>query len=251
MLEIIFQYGPFSLRTFNIFLAIGFLFATLFLLRYIKRKKLNLSFLSYRFPYLLFAALIGGRIGIIFENIEFYAQNPLSSLFIWDMEFSIFGALYASLLALYILTRKSREDFWLWLDAFTLSGIVWLFFLNIGHFFNGTDYGIPTDLPWGIAFDALNIPFLNPIHPTQLYSAGVCFLIFALLSHYNRRTHLSGMVGTFGIMLYSLSALGIDFLHGTPSFYAKISLGAIAVFAFIAFIHCSHKKLDLHGLDKS
>ena len=152
-------------------------------------------------------------------------------------------AMFTILKTLYFFSRREHEDFWGWLDAFVLSGLAGLFFIHIGYFLNGRHYGIPTDLPWGIAFDTFNIPFTTPIHPTQIYSAILTFIIFGISMRYVKQTHLAGIVGTLAIMLYSLSAFGIDFLHGLPSMYAKINHLIIAALAFIFYIHCSHKKL--------
>ncbi|MFH1012553.1 MAG: prolipoprotein diacylglyceryl transferase family protein [Candidatus Peregrinibacteria bacterium] len=241
MYEVLFQYGPFTLRTLYVFSALAFLATMIFLMRYASRKKLPASFLASHLALFLITGLLGGRIVHILENLSHYGQNPLSALFIWDLKLSAFGAFYAIIATLYALTRSVRETFWAWFDAFILSGMVGLIFIHLGHFFNGTHYGKPTDMPWGMTFDTLNIPFLNPIHPTQLYSVLLTFLIFGFAMKYNRRTHLYGMVGSLTIMLYCLSAFAMDFLHGTPSTYDKISFLSIAGIALILFISCSHQ----------
>ena len=245
MFEILFQYGAITVRTFNVLIALGFLSGIFFLIKYINCKKMNLSFVMHYFFHFLIALLIGGRLFFILENFSFFQKNPIQSLYFWDLQFSSFGAFYMPMLILFILTRIKKEDFWAWLDAFALSGIITLIFIHIGHFFNGTQYGKPTDLPWGITFDTPNIPFFSPLHPTQLYAAIITFFIFIFGIYYYKRIHLSGMVGTIIIMLYSISVGGIDFLRGAPSMYTKISFTIIAALSFIFFIHCSHKKISL------
>lgn len=245
MLEILFQYGPVTLRTFNIFLALGILLGGIFLLRYVSRQKLDATFLAdYGLP-MVVAALILGRVFQVAEQWALYKSYPLSILFIWDLHFSFFGFILGLLLFLWYFSRKAKTDFWAWLDAFALTLLLALIFVNIGHFFNGTQYGIPTTLPWGVTFDTSTIPFINAIHPTQLYSALAAFLFFTYGAKTSRRTHLSGLAGSFSFMLYALAGLGIDFLHGNPSLYVKIGYGLIAALAFIAYVHCSHKKLNL------
>ena len=225
------------------FLALAFILGVVFLVRFIRLKKLNLNFFVHNFIYFIILPLIGGRLFYILEHFSVFTQNPLRILFVWDLGLSVFGILYSAILVLYFFSKRNHEDFWTWLDAFVLSGLVGSFFIHIGHFFNGTHYGKPTDLPWGIAFDTFNIPYLTPIHPTQLYSALIIFIIFSYSIKYVKRTHLGGMAGTLAVMLYSLSAFGIDFLHGAPSTYAKINFLIIAGLAFIFYIHCSHRKL--------
>jgi len=245
MLEILFQYGPVTLRTFNLFVAIAFFLGGVFLLRCVTRQKMSVSFLAHYFLYFILAALIGGRMGYVFENLSLFMQDPLSSLYVWDLEFSFFGAFLALFLALYFVSRSAREDFWAWSDAFILSNLLALIFIHIGQFFDGMNYGRPTDLPWGITLDTQNIPFISPIHPTQLYSALATLIIFLYAKRYMKHTHLSGMAGSLALMLYALAMLGIDFFHGAPSLYAKISYGIVAMLAFVSLVHCSYKTHSL------
>jgi phosphatidylglycerol---prolipoprotein diacylglyceryl transferase len=243
MHEILIQYGTFTLTTFDAFLVLALIFGTIFLVRYVQFKNMSLRFFVNNLFWFVLVALIGGRLVYLAEHFSVYWGNLLSIVYLWDMGYSPLGVFYAVILLLLWSVRRDHEDFWAWLDVFALTGLVGLFFIHLGRFFDGADYGMPTDLPWGIAFDNFNIPYQTAIHPTQLYSALATFLIFNMTMWSAKRTHLTGMVGTMVIMLYSLCAFGIDFLHGEPSMFAKISFGAIAALAFIFHIHCSHKKL--------
>lgn len=242
MYEILFLYGPITITTFNLLLVVSFIVAIFYLIRFIRLKKMRLSFFVENFTWLMVIPLIGGRLFYIIEHFSMFRSNLIKIFFLWDFGFSAFGILYVGIAMLFYLTRKVHEDFWGWLDVFSLSGFAALFIIHIGHFFNGTHYGRLTDLPWGIKFDTFNIPYTNPIHPTQLYSALITFFIFSISIKSVKRTHLTGIVSTLAIMLYSISALGIDFLHGSPSVYSKTNYLIIAALAFIAHVHASHKK---------
>lgn len=240
MFKVLFEYGPFTLKTFNIFLGIAFTFNLYFLVRYTLRKKMNISFFSkYAFKIAL-VALITGRVFFIIENVSLFLHEPWSALFIWDLKFSFFGIVYGALFMLFMMCHREQENFWVWLDGVTLAGLISLFFISLGHFFNGTNYGSPTTLPWGITFDTFEIPFITPIHPTQLYQALGIFLIFSYLMSYNKRHHQPGEVGTIGIMMAGMLLLGIDFLHGLPSMYVKINAGLLAIMGFGGLIYCTH-----------
>lgn len=219
MYDVLFQYGSITIRTFNIFLALAFFLSGGFLLRFINRRKMNLSFLSRHFLFFFFGMLIGGRLFHIFEHLSFFIKNPLDIFFIWDLQFSFFGVLYGLLAPLFFVTRRAREDFWGWFDASILAMILAMSLIHIGHFFNGTQYGIPTNLPWGIAFDTQNIRFFHPIHPTQLYSSITSFILFFYFLKKIKRTHLSGVIGSMALMFYSLAMLGIDFLRATSPLF--------------------------------
>ncbi len=241
MYEILFQNALITVRTFNIFLALGFIFTGAFLIRYVNKQKMNLNFLAKYFLHLLSAVIVMGRLFDAIENFAFYKTNPLAFLYIWDLNFSFFGALTGLVITLYFLAKKNREDFWGWLDASILSSLFLMIFIHIGQFFSGANYGLPTNLPWGISFDVTNIPFVSPIHPTQLYAALFTILLLTYSVKKSKRTHLSGISGSLALMFYSIAMLGNDFLHGDPSLYVKIAFGIIATLAFISYVHCTHK----------
>jgi len=242
MLEVLYQNSWVTLRTFNILLALGFLITGAFLIRFSAKRKMNLSFMAKYGALLFLIALLGGRIAYIFENLTLYLTHPIYILYIWDLNFSFFGILYSIVIALVLFGKKAKEDYEGWWDILAISLMLMLVFVHVGQFFSGENYGMPTDLPWGIAFDTQNIPFVNPIHPTQLYSALVSGAIFTFAYKRIKRLHISGIMGNLALMLYSLSSISIDLLHGTPSLYSKISYAIIAACSFIWYVHCSHKK---------
>ena len=245
MLEILFQNSFITVRTLNILLAIGFLFTGTFVIRYVNKHKLNLAFLTEHFLPITLFSLFAGRLTYVLSRLAEFRPNLISVTYLWDLKISFFGLLGGAFLGLFIAAKRKKEDFWSWLDALVLSMLAMLFFVHIGYFFAGKEYGIPTTLPWGIAFDTNNIPFITPLHPTQLYAALITLLLLAYSVKKRRRIHLSGVVGSRALMIYSLVMLGMDFLHGTPSLYVKISYGVLAALSFIAHVHCSHKTHDI------
>ncbi len=241
MLEILFQNSIITVRTLNILLALGFLFTGTFVTRYVNKHKMNLAFLTEYFIHVILASLLTGRIVYVLGNLSEFQHSYLSVLYAWDLKFSFFGMLAGATLALYLAARKKNEDFWAWFDALFLSTLAMVIFVHIGYFFAGKAYGLPTSLPWGIAFQANHIPFVSPIHPTQLYAALFGILLLGYSVKKSKRIHLSGVVGNRAMLVYSLGMLGIDFLHGNPSMYIKIAYGVLAALAFIGHVHCTHK----------
>src|SRR3989338_9801825 len=94
MFEVLFQVGPFTFRTFNLFLALSFLFSTLFLLRAILRKKMSATFLSNHFLFLLLISVVFGRLFYAIENVSLYQESWIKILKIWDMKLSAFVIFY-------------------------------------------------------------------------------------------------------------------------------------------------------------
>lgn len=243
MHEILFQNSVVTIKTLNILLAVGFVFAGIFSIRYVEKHKMSLMFLTRTIIPLIVSGLFFGRLFYALENYSLIKANPQALLYVWDLKFSFFGMLLGGLLALFVLARRAKEDFWAWADVIALSSISILIFVHLGYFFSGQNYGSPTTLPWGVTFDASHIPYLSPLHPIQLYAFLICIFLLAYSVGRSKRIHLSGVVGTRAIMIYSLSMFAIDFLRGDPSlfYYKKIAYGLLAALSFIASIHCSHK----------
>jgi phosphatidylglycerol:prolipoprotein diacylglycerol transferase len=241
MREIIFQNAIITVKTLNVLIAIGFLYTGTYIIRYIERHKMNLSFMTRHFLHIALSALIVGRITYMLENLREFIGNPLSLFYVWDLKFSFFGITIGATAMLFWLCKKNEEDFWAWFDALFLSTLAMLLFVHIGNFFDGKNYGLPTELPWGITFDTTHIPFVTPVHPTQLYSLLLALVLLVYSNIKGKRIHLSGVIGTRALMVYALGMLGISFLYGDPSVYVRISYGIVAALAFIGQVHSSHK----------
>jgi phosphatidylglycerol:prolipoprotein diacylglycerol transferase len=94
---------------------------------------------------------------------------------------------------------------------------------RFGCLLAGCCYGKPTTLPWGITFTdpfaASNVgtPLHVALHPTQLYDAGVEFLILIFLlgtERFWRRR--AGWTFWVYILLYGVSRFVIEFYRGDP-----------------------------------
>ncbi len=243
MREILFQNSIVTLKSLSIALLLGLLFTGLFSMRYVQRHKMNLSFLNLSFiPVLLFALLMG-RVVHLAENYQATLENPLSALYVWDFNYSFFGMALGGIMILYLLTRFKKENFWSWLDVAALSSVALLFFVHVGYFFSGTDYGEPTTLPWGIAFKADHIPFVSPLHPIQLYAAIFALILLSWSVKRSKRTHLPGVIGARAILYYSTLMFALDFLKGNDQlyYYNKLGYAILAIGGFIVAVHCSHQ----------
>ncbi|QQR84181.1 prolipoprotein diacylglyceryl transferase [Candidatus Peregrinibacteria bacterium] len=211
MYETLFHIGFFELKTFNLFLFIAISCSAWLLTALIRIQGLSVDFLMKRGLHLLLGAVVLGKVLFVIEHFSFISSSFIPLLI--SLSFSRFGFLFGFFLGLYFWSQREKESFFPWFESFVMSGLVFLFFMHVGHFFNGTYYGTLTDLPWGIAFDSISIPFVNPIHPTQLYSALASLSIFIYAVRGFKRTHLPGVVGGLSVALYSLASLGIDFLR--------------------------------------
>ena len=67
--------------------------------------------------YLVISIIIGGRIGyVIFYNFNYYINNPLEIIKIWEGGMSFHGALIGIILGTYIFSKKNKIKVFFFLD---------------------------------------------------------------------------------------------------------------------------------------
>lgn len=84
---------------------------------------------------------------------------------------------------------------------------------RVGCFLVGDDYGVPTDLPWAVAFPEGLPPTSIPVHPTQLYETLALLPLAWMLLRWRREGRSDAFV--LGAYLTSAGAIrfGIEFLR--------------------------------------
>ncbi len=89
---------------------------------------------------------------------------------------------------------------------------------RIGCFLVGDDYGVPTSLPWGMAFPNGVPPVNVPVHPTQLYEMTAYFLIFAYLYRIRFRKDFEGEIIYKYMVLAGITRFLVEFIRTNPQY---------------------------------
>lgn len=174
------QIGPVEIRWY------GLLFASAFVSGYFIEKKLFLDSgrtveeLERLLTYVLIATVIGARLGhVIFYDLGYYLNNPGEIIAIWHGGLASHGAAIGILLAMWLYVQKKPGMSFLWLaDRVVIPVAIGGAFIRTGNFFNSEIIGRPTDLPWAVVFQRVD---MLPRHPSMLYEALLSVLVFALL----------------------------------------------------------------------
>ena len=123
------------------------------------------------------------------------------------------------------------------LDCLAPAAALGLAIASLGALAAGSDYGSPTDKPWGVVYKhglaALwsGTPLGIPLHPVQLYQALILFLLFGLLLFWlPRRKHDGDLAAAF-LFAYGLSLYFLDFYRGNRSYLFH---GALTVTQLLA-----------------
>src|SRR5437588_3139031 len=169
--------GPLNLPTFGLMVATGLLVASYILQADFGRRGIRSDgFLIIGIAGL--AGIVGARLYHVLESPSEFFADPWP-LLISRFGFAWFGGFLGGFAALLILGRREKIPTLAFLDASSPAAAVGYAIGRIGCLLSGDgDYGIPTNLPWGMSFPNGVVPTTERVHPTPIYE----FLIWMLIA---------------------------------------------------------------------
>jgi len=248
MHPILIQFFGFSIHSYGVMLAIGFMVGISLAAREAVRtgadpeKILNLTF------WILLSSILGSR---LFHCIVFYPQyirEPLRILKLWEGGLVFYGGLLAAILVTALYTRIHKLNFWEVADLLMPSVILGLVFGRIGCLLAGCCYGKVCDPDFVLAMtfrNPLGLGIKNePLYPTQIISAVNALVIFLIVWLYRKKKRFHGEVMAICLILYSITRSLIEFLRDDPRGFLELgNLGlsesqvvSVGLFLFAAYI---------------
>lgn len=191
--------------------------------------------------YMIAGTILGARIGhVLFYEPEIVLNNPFELFAIWHGGLASHGGALGIITGLWLFHRKRRGYSMTWLlDRLAIVAALSGMCIRIGNLFNSEIVGRPTDVAWAFWFKQHDI---LPVwrHPTQIYEALLCLVIFAgLWMMYRKGVAIATPGRLFGIFLVVLftGRFLIEFLkEHQVGFEASlpIDMGQILSIPFIA-----------------
>ena len=180
---------------------------------FLKNSEINKNFDDY-ITYLIIGIILGGRIGyVLFYNFEFYINNLLDILKVWEGGMSFHGGVIGIVITSVLFAKKNNQNTFLYLDIVALVAPIGIFFGRIANFINSELYGTITNLPWAVTFIQIDN---QPRHPSQIYEALLEGLIlFLILLYFTNRGNLSkpGLISGLFLIFYSIFRFFIEFFR--------------------------------------
>jgi phosphatidylglycerol---prolipoprotein diacylglyceryl transferase len=170
--------------------------------------------------------ILGGRMGyVLFYGMSQFLEDPLYLFRIWDGGMSFHGGLLGVLLAMWLFGRRIGCRFFEVTDFIAPMVPVGLLAGRIGNFINGELWGKAGDVPWAIQVPCARFPdacagatgaFSLPLHPSQLYEAGLeGLLLFLILWLYSSRPRPLMAVSGLFLLGYGAFRFAVEFVR-TP-----------------------------------
>jgi len=206
-----FGIGPLHIRFYGIAYAIAFIVGTAVASRHLARKGIPQSTSVDIAFWTIIVGLIGARLYFVVQSGWYwYLTHPAHILAFWEGGMAFFGAIFAGVLALYILGRINHINFWDLFDAGVLFAAVGQPIGRVGNVMNGEILGPPSSLPWAISYTnpASMAPHLGVAYqPANVYEAIGTLCILGILLYIRRRGVPPGVLGLAYLVLYPVSQL--------------------------------------------
>lgn len=197
----IIELGPFRLRWYGLFFALGFLLGYEILNRFYRHERRPVDNLSSLALYLMLGTIIGARLGhVLFYQPDYYFTHPAEIVKVWHGGLASHGGFAGVLIAIGLYLRKYRDMSFLQLaDRLAIPSLLTASLIRVGNLFNSEILGTPSNLPWAMVFARVdNIPR----HPAMLYESMAYFLVFCALYAAYWKTRIMQFPGrTLGVSL--------------------------------------------------
>lgn len=203
--------GLLQLRFYGLAYVIAFFAGTAIAARHLERRGVPRSVSSNIAFWTIVWGLLGARLYFVAQSgWWWYLTHPQHILAIWEGGMAFFGAIFASVMALFVLARRHHISFWDLLDTGVLFAAVGQPIGRLGNVTNGEILGPPSNLPWAIRYT--NPESMAPqlgvaYQPANLYEALAVLMILGVLLYLRRRGVASGVLGLTYLAMYAVSQL--------------------------------------------
>ena len=219
----LFTIGSFSVPTYGLLVALGFLVGLMIVARLSRRVGLDPDTMTNLGIYVALAAIVGAKVFMILSNLGYYLESPgrifsLSSLQAGGV---FYGGLLAALGVAVWYSRRASLAPLQTADVLAPAVAIGHSIGRLGCFAAGCCWGKETDLPWGVVFtnpiahDFVGVPLNVHLHPTQLYEALGTFAVGLVLLRLFGRPHAAGTIVGWYLVLYSGFRFAVEFLRAT------------------------------------
>lgn len=218
----------------------------------------------------LLPGLIGARLTYLIQYWDrvFAGRRGLEKLIatvaLWDGGIVFYGGVFGGIAGILVYCSRRGISAIRVFDVLVPSLFVGEGFGRIGCFLYGCCYGRECSLPWAVRFPPDSLTFEKlvergvvaadaeatiPLHPTQLYSSFMAFVLAGILAWYYRRRPFDGSVLALGWILYPINRFVLESLRDDEpgrlglslTFSQQTSIGLLLT-GIAAMYYFSHRR---------
>ena len=200
---------------YGVVIAIGFLLAIVYVRRRVKEFGTNFDLVTDAILFAVPTAIVCARAYYVIFSWEFYKDNPITALYIWEGGLAIYGGVIGAILGLILFAKVRKQKITPYLDMMSLGLLIGQSVGRWGNFFNREAYGAEITnnffLRMGLIEKASGV--VRYWHPTFLYESvwNLCGLI--LLHFLSKKRKFDGQVFLEYLAWYGLGRVWIEGLR--------------------------------------
>jgi phosphatidylglycerol:prolipoprotein diacylglycerol transferase len=240
MHPILFRLGSTIIYTYTILLDVGLVCGLVVACLEGKRRGIAPERIIDAALWAVVAGIVGGRVGYVLANQEYFAENLGEAFYIWEGGLAFQGAFLAGLLALFLYSTYHKLSFFALADTAALGLALGQVFGWLGCLMSGCAYGLESHGATSIlARLSLDLPDIYGIHAprfaTQPLASALSLVIFVLLWAVRRRWPFDPSTGlrasstqdkpfpgfafTLYLLLYTSGQFLLEFTRGDEAIY--------------------------------
>jgi phosphatidylglycerol:prolipoprotein diacylglycerol transferase len=223
---VIFEAGPFALRYYGLFIALGIAVGTWLTGRELARKGYDSALALDSLFIVIPLGFIGARAYHVLTDYDLYADDPFPGIFeVWNGGLGVYGAVLGGFLGLLLFSFYRGISALAFADAAAPGLVLAQAIGRWGNYFNQELFGRPSNLPWAIRIAPENRPLqfadATSFHPTFLYESIWDVLVALALLWIARRFSerlKNGDLFLIYVSLYSVGRFFVEALRVDPAF---------------------------------
>lgn len=209
----IFSIGPFTLRWYSLFMALGVIFVVWWAVRQAGKAGFSRDMIFGAAAWAIPSGLIFARLFHILDEIDYYIMKP--GAIIGFEGLAVFGGVVGAAVGVFIYSRIKKFSFGPFADMVAPGALAGQAIGRLGCTANGCCYGTTSDVPWAFVYTNPNTfaPLGVATHPTVVYELFFDLALFAILYRLRDKFTPAGSLFVVYLAAYSLGRFFLTFLR--------------------------------------
>ena len=230
--------GVIKIYWYSVMIFFGLLVGGVLAIKEAKRWKIPEDLMINYFFFLVPLVLIGARLYYVLFNLDYYSNDWVSILKVWEGGLAIHGGIIVGILWTLFYTKKYKVNFFRMTDIMVVSLIIGQAIGRWGNFFNQEAYGPVTTLEF---LNGLHLPkfivdnmFIDDAYhqPTFLYESIWCLIGFIVLLFLRRYKYIK--IGQITGIYFIWYGIGRFFIEGLRT--DSLMLGSLKMAQLVSII---------------
>ena len=222
---------------YGLVIAIGFLLAILYVRFRVKEFGTSFDLVTDAILICVPLAIVCARIYYVAFRWDYYKDNPITALYIWQGGIAIYGGVIGAILGLVLFSKLKKQKITPYLDIMALGLLLGQLIGRWGNFFNREAYGAEI---FNNFFLRMGIEETNGAvrywHPTFLYESVWNLVGFVLLHFLSKKRKYDGQTFLQYVAWYGLGRVWIEGLRTDSLYIGSTDVRVSQLLAGVSFV---------------